>query len=298
MRLMPGVRELGAACQKPRWREVGSLLARSFARPAAVYMTWCALRMRVSPNVVTGAALFVGLGGAVLLGTSPASGFVFGVLVLHAWYLLDHVDGQVARFCRTETVTGVYFDFMMHHIVHAASGFALGYGVAVRTGQLGWALAGAALAIGMTALSLTNDCRYKAYFKTWTEGKDPVASGLGLSAPAAAAVSDYSRTCTIQRSGFGLVRPRLWYVAVGLYRLFLRCCEMPNILLALTGLSVWVLVDSASGLSGVAGYTLAMSVAVPALAIVHLTRQVACARPDREYAVLRRLADRRGLASR
>jgi phosphatidylglycerophosphate synthase len=285
MKPVPAVHELGAACQKPRWRETGSPLARLFARPAAVYLTWCALRMRVSPNVVTGVALVVGIGGAALLGTASAYGFVWGVIALHGWYLLDHVDGQVARFCRNETVTGVYFDFMMHHIVHATCAFALGYGAAVRTGELMWTLAGAALAIGTTALALTNDCRYKAFFKAWSEAQ-----------PAAAfdsAGQVIVTACKSPRNLDGNDRPSSKWLRPfrAAHRLMLWCCEMPNVLLALTALAIWVVVDSVSGLRVLSVYTLIMSVVAPTLALARLARQVVQASPDREFAHLTRQID-------
>jgi hypothetical protein len=41
----------------------------------------------------------------------------------------------------------------------------LGFGLAIRSGQLLWSFAGFAVATGWGLLSLHNDCRYKAYFQ-------------------------------------------------------------------------------------------------------------------------------------
>src|SRR5437867_6805094 len=104
---MSTLRELETICQKPDWRERGSLLARRFARPAALYVTWLVCRWPISANVVTGVTLIVGWAAAAFLATPGF--FVPGVATLWIWYLLDHVDGQVARLRQSQSVTGVYF---------------------------------------------------------------------------------------------------------------------------------------------------------------------------------------------
>src|SRR5262245_31082145 len=146
--------ELEVRCQKPHWRERGSLLARRFARPTALYVTWVLCRLPISANVVTVLALLVGWSAALLLAMPGTATFDLGVAVLWIWYLLDHVDGQVARLRGSQSVTGVYFDFMMHHLVHPPVAFGLGYGLARGTGDIDWTLAGAGFAFGIMALSL------------------------------------------------------------------------------------------------------------------------------------------------
>jgi hypothetical protein len=53
----------------------------------------------------------------------------------------------------------------MHHAANLALGFALGYGLAARSGDARWSIAGFAIAAGWAILSLHNDCRYKAFFQ-------------------------------------------------------------------------------------------------------------------------------------
>src|SRR5262249_7432508 len=101
--------------------------------------------------------------GAVALGTR--AGFVVGVAVAHLAFWLDHVDGQVARWRGAASLDGVYLDYLMHHAAALSLGFALGYGLAARTGDPRWAAAGFAVALGWAGLGLHNDCRYKAFFQ-------------------------------------------------------------------------------------------------------------------------------------
>jgi hypothetical protein len=84
---------------------------------------------------------------------------------LHLAFWLDHVDGQVARFRGSSSLDGVYLDYLMHHIANLALGFALGHGLASRTGDSRWSVAGFLIALGWASLSLHNDCRYKAFFQ-------------------------------------------------------------------------------------------------------------------------------------
>src|SRR5690349_3195046 len=157
----PTLGELRGRVHKDRHREVGNWLARRIGRPTAVYGTWVAVRLGLSAHQVTLAALLASLAAAVAIATGHRAGFVAGVALAHLAFWLDHVDGQVARWRRTASLDGVYFDYLMHHAANLGLGYGLGYGLAARTGDLRWAGAGFAIAVGWAGLSLHNDCRYK-----------------------------------------------------------------------------------------------------------------------------------------
>ena len=105
--------------------------------------------------------------------------FVLGVALAHLAFWLDHVDGQVARWRGTASLDGVYLDYLMHHAANLALGFALGYGLAARSGDLRWTIAGFAIGAGWTLLSLHNDCRYKAVFQRLKAATGAIASTAG-----------------------------------------------------------------------------------------------------------------------
>jgi hypothetical protein len=177
----PTLEDLRSTAQKRDHRVIGNWLARSFARPLAIYGTWAAVRLGLSAHQVTLAALAASLAGAVGIGTGQRLGFALGAVLLHLGFWLDHVDGQVARWRRTASLDGVYLDYLMHHIVNLAVGISLGYGLAARTVDLRWALAGVAIAAGWSLLALHNDCRYKAFFQRLKSGSGSyrVESGSG-----------------------------------------------------------------------------------------------------------------------
>ena len=82
------------------------------------------------------------------IGTGDRLLFVVGVVLAQLGFWLDHVDGQVARWRGTSSLDGVYLDYLMHHAANLALGFALGYGLAVRLGDLRWTIAGFAIGLG------------------------------------------------------------------------------------------------------------------------------------------------------
>ncbi len=139
------------------------------------------MRLGLSAHQVTAAALAASLAGAAAIATGSRGGFIAGVTLAHLGFWLDHVDGQVARWRGTVSLDGVYFDYVMHHVVNLALGFALGFGLASRSGQPLWAVAGFATAVGWAILSLHNDCRYKAVFQRLKSSQQRyiVAGGSG-----------------------------------------------------------------------------------------------------------------------
>jgi hypothetical protein len=161
----PTLAALRAKVQKARHREIGNWLARRLARPSAVYGTWLAIRLGLSAHQVTLLALASSGGGALAFMSGSRAGLIIGVVLLHLAFWLDHVDGQVARWRGTASLDGVYLDYLMHHAANLALGFALGYGLAARSGDPRWTLAGFAIALGWEMLGLQNDCLYKAFFQ-------------------------------------------------------------------------------------------------------------------------------------
>jgi hypothetical protein len=252
----PSLTELRARAQKGRHREVGNVLARRYARPSAIYGTWLAVRLGFSAHQVTLAALASSLAAAGAIGTGNRSGFVLGVALLHLAFWLDHVDGQVARWRGTASLDGVYFDYLMHHAAGATLGFALGFGLAVRTGSLPWAIAGFAIAVGWGFLSLHNDCRYKAFFQRLksTERSFRVDGGSGGKPTPAARPPRHLR---------GLV---VWAAY--------KTCENHIVLIGLSGLAGLALIESSVWETGWKTGAASMSLLAPMLAILRIARSI------------------------
>lgn len=167
---MESLEELNKICQKPRYKETGNWMVRHCLRDAALPMTWLLLHTPVTANQVTLASLAIGLLGVTLL-AFPGRGFLLaGALMLQFWYYLDHVDGQIARYRKTASLSGRFFDFLTHHTIHGTLFFGLGVCAFQWTGSLFFVVWGFAASISILLFSLCEDTKHKTFYEALTGG--------------------------------------------------------------------------------------------------------------------------------
>lgn len=262
----PTLAELRSRVQKDRHREIGNWLARRVARPSAVFGTWAAVRLGLSAHQVTLMAMGASLASAAAIATGSRAGFVGGVGLAHLAFWLDHVDGQVARWRGTASLDGVYLDYLMHHAAALTLGFGLGFGLAVRTGQLGWTAAGFAIACGWAGLGLHNDCRYKAFFQRLKSDRRAYrvdAGSGGRPAPAS----------PWPRRGLGMLT---WPA--------FKLCEWHTVLVVLTGIAVLAVASPSAWLAAWRIGVVGMAVLAPILALARAGRSVRRQATEAEFA--------------
>ncbi len=231
-----------------------------------MYGTWVAVRLGFGAHQVTLAALLSSLAGASAIGLGSRLGFILGVAGLHLGFWLDHVDGQVARWKRTVSLDGVYLDYLMHHLVNLAVGFALGYGLARRLGDPSWAIAGFAIAVGWALLALHNDCRYKAFFQR---------------------LKSSSASYRVEGGRGGRPAPPWSWPVKGLGVLSwpaLKSCEPHVVLMALTGLAVMAVVHPPLWQGCWRIVVEIMAVLAPALGAARTARAVTRGASEAEFA--------------
>jgi phosphatidylglycerophosphate synthase len=150
-------------CYKPGSSRLGTRTARYVARPIALGITWLVLPLGVTAHQATTASMVVALTAVFVLGVgSPVAGLVGGVL-LELWYLVDHVDGQIARARGTASLDGTALDYLMHHLVNFAVPLGAAYGMVRETGSPAWFIGGAVWSAALLAIGLRHDVRYKAF---------------------------------------------------------------------------------------------------------------------------------------
>jgi len=107
---------------------------------------WCA-RHGLTPNVVSCASFAVGIGAAVAFAVGDRAGLVAGAVLLQASFVLDCVDGQLARYAGLTSEFGGWldsvFDRAKEYLVYAG----LAYGSLRVAHDDVWDLAAAALAL-------------------------------------------------------------------------------------------------------------------------------------------------------
>jgi len=129
------IRRLRAICQAEKLRRPQDLTRRH--RSISIYATWLLARTPVTADQITLASIVLGLAGAAFLGTQGLAAGLVGVIFLYASFLLDQVDGEIARFRKRTTLRGVYLDELRHLVIYAAPVFALGYEVS-RATEASW----------------------------------------------------------------------------------------------------------------------------------------------------------------
>lgn len=153
---MESVKELRRICQEPR-RLYDTWHGRKIARRISIYITIIFLRLGLSANFATGLFLLCGICGSLILILGTKSALFISALVFQLWYVLDHVDGEIARYKKQTSLTGIYFDNISHYIVHPLFFFCLGLGSFLRTGGLLNLIAGFVAGLSLVLINIIVD---------------------------------------------------------------------------------------------------------------------------------------------
>lgn len=159
----PSISELQRRCQKPDHASVGNWMARRISRPAALHITRIVAPLGVSANTATLSAWGLACASAAALACGSSEGWLLAAVLLQAWYLVDHVDGQLARLHGTSSLDGSQLDYLMHHTVNLLVPLGAGCGLFVESLEPLWALAGLAWGLALLLITLQHDARYKAF---------------------------------------------------------------------------------------------------------------------------------------
>jgi phosphatidylglycerophosphate synthase len=138
---------------------------RFVARPLAAVLLVPLRATRITPNQVTLATLVVFAGGAVVMALAPGwRNLIIATAIIELSYVLDCVDGQLARLKGTSSPVGAHLDFLMDELkaflLIAAAGLRLWFASA-NPWWLIEALLG--LVIVASAISLTTFLRRPEY---------------------------------------------------------------------------------------------------------------------------------------
>jgi hypothetical protein len=166
-----------------------SPLQRLFLKPASLYLTPLFVWLRLSPNQVTWIGFCVGIAACSLLAFGLPPFVVPGAWLYLVHRLLDHVDGNLARYGRRSSYYGHYLDGSLGIVVQMA--FYLGLGIGAyrqcRAGT-GWGAAALSehpellLLAGGLVSSLWLLTRYTKLDYRWTLANASRASSAGAAA--------------------------------------------------------------------------------------------------------------------
>jgi len=125
----------------------GGPFASCLVSPYSRYIVRWAARRRLSPSAITGMSIGLGVLAAVWFSAGNRVGMILGAALLFAAFLLDHVDGQLARYLRSETAFGAWLDAVGGRLAEFAVYAGLAAGAVGSRSPGVWELAVAALVL-------------------------------------------------------------------------------------------------------------------------------------------------------
>lgn len=168
---MESIAELRQICQTTAKRDKSNVYMRYVCRFVSIYLTRLVLPTSITPNQVSFAMIATGV-MATLFFLSPATAmFVIGAFLLQLWYLLDCMDGEVARYRHFKStgsmiirkeesgLSGMYYDIINHYIMNLMVPAALGIGVFHQTRNPFFLFLGIVGAVGQVLLLAMHDGR-------------------------------------------------------------------------------------------------------------------------------------------
>jgi len=120
------INKLREICQNTdRGRKTYAVL---FARRFSIYITNILIKFNISPNIITLLSVVLVFIIAFLFLSRQKTLLLVNIFLFQFWYILDHVDGEVARYKNKRSLTGKYLDMISHFITSCAVFLAIGYG--------------------------------------------------------------------------------------------------------------------------------------------------------------------------
>lgn len=138
---MESIEELKRICQTTAKKDVSNVYMRYICRTISIYFTRLILPTGVTPNQVSFAMIMTGVFSCLLFLQGSKFMFFLGALSLQAWYILDCMDGEVARYRHYQrtgkamidksesSLTGMYYDMINHYIVNFLVPVTIGAGL-------------------------------------------------------------------------------------------------------------------------------------------------------------------------
>ena len=217
-----------------RTRKPKDLLWNRFvARPLAAVMLVPLEKTRITPNQVTLGTLVVFLASVLTIALVPTwGGLLVGVGVLEYAYVLDCVDGQLARLRGTSTPIGAHLDFLMDELKAFLLVAAVGVRLWRADGNPRWLLEGLlALVAVASAISLTTFLRRPEYAAATGTARQHGTGDYGEGFAAAAPSARFSIKRAVESVGSLIVHYPSYIVFVALFNridLFLHAYLLVN----------------------------------------------------------------------
>ena len=127
--MIESIQELRESCQSTRivYGVIGNNWIGENYNKVSIYLTWVLLHTGITANQVSLSCIFL----AIFAGWLISLGSIFSVLFIIVLFLinvLDHVDGEIARYRHTASDKGTLLDTMVDGLIHPF--LFIGFGIA------------------------------------------------------------------------------------------------------------------------------------------------------------------------
>jgi len=157
------IKELRKICRKPNIYEE-ELYTKLVTRKISIYFTKLFLMLGMSGNQVTILYIIISMIGIFFLFFGRLDYLLIGALILNFGFIIDTSDGEVARYRKKSSVTGLQIDELSHQLLPKLMYFGVAFGIFLQTNQISVLIFGFLAALFST--SIVNSALYWAVIKT------------------------------------------------------------------------------------------------------------------------------------
>lgn len=124
---------LTKSLRKPLGRDADGLVAYAINRPCSLQISKRIANSKITPNMVTGFGLILGIGAAGLMYTAIPALMVTGVILWQISSMVDGIDGELARMRMSPSHKGEWFDTVADDVTNIVFMFGLGHAMAIHS---------------------------------------------------------------------------------------------------------------------------------------------------------------------
>ncbi len=136
-----------------------------FGRKPSIYITRILLPLPISPNVISLISIALGVFGAYCIAQPDIDKNIVGTILVYLYWLLDKVDGEIARYKKLQSLKGKYLDEVAHFFLPGLFFF----GITIRALALYPAVG--TVVIGIVAILCVTGIRFSNFFPSLLIGK-------------------------------------------------------------------------------------------------------------------------------
>ncbi len=156
------IEELKKICFKGNYEKL-PIYPRYVTHKISIRIVKLLLHSSITPNQITLLSIVVGIISSIMFAVAIPVYFLAGALILELYYVIDAVDGQLARYKKLSSMTGGYFDYVSNYIVHPCVFFCIGLGLVRHSGDILPIVFAFSASVSVSLISVFSECKYNVF---------------------------------------------------------------------------------------------------------------------------------------